>query len=552
MSANKDIIYIDVEDDITAIIGKVKASKDKIIALVPPKRTGVLQSAVNLRLLARTAKTDSKSLVLITNDQALSGLAAAAKIPVAKNLQSKPELAEIPALGVDDGDDIIDGSELPVGELAKTTDANKVTTGNKKVDEIIDNLDDSSEQANTPSKRKALAGSKPAKQKGAKVPDYKKFRKRLFIIIGAVIAVVGFLIWAIWFAPAAKIIITAQTTDEQVNTKATLVTASTNARASQLKSETKQLSQESSVEFEATGTQTKGNKATGTLTLTRALGGSVSVPAGASFSNGNYTFVTTSSVVVPGRGVPVGEADPVNGTVDVSVVATDIGPEYNLSARSYLSSISGVTAYGSQMSGGSRETVKIVTASDVQAAGEKLVEQSGDSYKNQLMADFDNTYTIIEDSFTADRADAVSSPAVGEEVSGKAKLTSQVTYSLAAVANVELETYLNDVLEAKLSDDDKTDQRVYDSGASEANLTGYSKNGDTQTVNISATGKIGPKIDEEAIKEQSRGKRYGEVQSEIEKLEGVSSVDVKFSFFWVRTVPDNVDKIKIEFDLQDD
>ena len=46
---NKDIIYIDVEDDITAIIGKIKASKEKIVALVPPKRIGVLQSAVNLR-----------------------------------------------------------------------------------------------------------------------------------------------------------------------------------------------------------------------------------------------------------------------------------------------------------------------------------------------------------------------------------------------------------------------------------------------------------------------------------------------------------------------
>lgn len=48
---NKDVLYIDVEDDITTIIGKVKASKSKIIALVPPKRVGVLQSAVNLRLL---------------------------------------------------------------------------------------------------------------------------------------------------------------------------------------------------------------------------------------------------------------------------------------------------------------------------------------------------------------------------------------------------------------------------------------------------------------------------------------------------------------------
>ena len=113
----KDIIYIDVEDDITAIIGKVKGASEKIVALVAPKSVGVLQSAVNLRLLARAAKQANKRLVLITSNPALTALAAAAQLPIAKNLQSKPEIAQIPALDIDDGDDIIDGAQLPVGEL---------------------------------------------------------------------------------------------------------------------------------------------------------------------------------------------------------------------------------------------------------------------------------------------------------------------------------------------------------------------------------------------------------------------------------------------------
>ena len=65
---NKDVIYIDVEDDITTIISKIKASKERIIALVPPRRIGVLQSAVNIRLLARAATSADKRIVLITND----------------------------------------------------------------------------------------------------------------------------------------------------------------------------------------------------------------------------------------------------------------------------------------------------------------------------------------------------------------------------------------------------------------------------------------------------------------------------------------------------
>lgn len=124
---NKDVIYIDVDDDITAIIGKLKASKEKVVALVPPKHVGVLQSAVNLRLLARAAKQSGKHLALVTNNSALAGLAASASIPVAKTLQSQPELAEIPALKVDDEDDIIDGASLPVGEhAAQGTDRKSV------------------------------------------------------------------------------------------------------------------------------------------------------------------------------------------------------------------------------------------------------------------------------------------------------------------------------------------------------------------------------------------------------------------------------------------
>ena len=84
---NKDVIHIDTEDDITSIIGKIKSSKERIIALVPPRRIGVLQSAVNIRLLARAAKSADKRVVIITSDNVLAGLAATADIPVAKTWQ---------------------------------------------------------------------------------------------------------------------------------------------------------------------------------------------------------------------------------------------------------------------------------------------------------------------------------------------------------------------------------------------------------------------------------------------------------------------------------
>lgn len=113
----KDVIYIDIEDDITAIIGKVKDAGSKIVALVPPKRIGVLQSAVNLKLLQKSASERGKHVVLITSDHSLNALAAGLKIPVAKNLQSRPEVPQLDAPKVAD-EEVINGEEISVGEFA--------------------------------------------------------------------------------------------------------------------------------------------------------------------------------------------------------------------------------------------------------------------------------------------------------------------------------------------------------------------------------------------------------------------------------------------------
>src|SRR5438105_15331795 len=102
----KDTVYVDVDDEITAIIDKVEAAKQKIVALVLPKRAATLQSIVNMRLLKRSADNAGKNVVLITSETALLPLAGAAGLHVAKNLQSKPEIppsprGEIPVAALD-------------------------------------------------------------------------------------------------------------------------------------------------------------------------------------------------------------------------------------------------------------------------------------------------------------------------------------------------------------------------------------------------------------------------------------------------------------------
>ncbi len=547
---NKDVIYIDVEDDITAIIGKVKDAKEKIVALVPPKRVGVLQSAVNLRLLVRAGEQSGKHLVLITNNNALVALAAAAKVPVAKTLQSKPELAEVSALDIDDGEDIIDGSQLPIGE-------HMTMAGAGSPDTLVDDLikEDSLSRATPPT-----SGRLPIRPKsGIKVPNFNKFRKKLILIGAGCALLIGFLVWAIFFAPHATIAITARTSDLSVNNKVTLDPAATTSLATNtLKLTTAQTKKDASVDFDATGTKDVGTKASGSITIRNCdYSAGFSLPAGTHFTAGSIVFVSTAAVNVPGYTSPSSSSCSLDGhaagAATVAVQAADIGESYNVSSRTYtiegIPSGSKVDATGTDMAGGSKHQANVVSQSDIQKATDQLTSQNSDAIKKQLVDQLGSNITVIDLTFKVTLSGISSAPALNEEATGKAKLTATITYSLSGVGNSETGRFLDDYFAKQI--EGKTNQRVYDNGAKKVTFTNIATTDTGFTGNIVTSAKIGPKIDDTAIKELAKGKRYGDIQSSIEAIDGVDNVDIKFSPFWVSTVPDDVKKISIEFKLNE-
>ncbi|MAU33692.1 hypothetical protein CL689_06580 [Candidatus Saccharibacteria bacterium] len=558
---NKDVIYIDVEDDVTAIIGKVKAAKEKIVAVVPPKRPGALQSAVNLRLLDRMAKTEKKKLVLITNNQALVALAANANIPVAKNLQSKPEVASVPALAVDDGDDIIDGGELPVGEHAAKIPV-KDNTRDQLRSDAIETIDIDDEVVAPV----ALANSKKAKaakaNKGSKVkiPNFDTFRKKLIIgIIGGVL-LIALLIWMFVFAPAATVIITARTTPAPISTSVTLVTdGETNVEEGVLRATMKENQVDETIEFDVTGTDQVGERATGQVSFRNCEDdSSITLPAGTTVTSNGRSFTTNGPVTVAGGSGGFGGCSSPGVSPSVGVTATDIGADYNV-ANGTTFSVAGHPNQPGQymravattaMSGGSSREAEVPTQGDVERAQGDLIGRSTDGAKEELASSFGENDKVIDSSFNVARGDANSSPAVGEEAKdGKATLTIPTTYTMYAVSQSDLEGYLDSLLDEQLVGDN---QRVYENGYASAQLSNFTRDGDTITATLTATGQVGPKIDEAALKEQVKGKRYGDVQATLKTIEGIQDVDVRFSYPWVWSVPGNTDKIDIEFKIESD
>lgn len=536
---NKDVIYIDVEDDITNIVSKIKDSKARIVALVPPKRVGILQSAVNMRLLNRAAENAEKRIVLITGDQALSGLAAAARIPVAKTLQSRPEIAEIPAIDIDDGDDVIDGSEIPVGELADRA----TPKARNKADDAIDAAIAEDEKPSKPVKP-----AKPAGKGKPKVPDFNVFRKKLVLIGGGIVLFVLFMVWAIWFAPHATVVITAKTTTSTVDKSVTLKQdGKVDAANNTIKSLRQEQKKELSVDFTPTGKKKVGEKASGTMHLVRTSVSSLTltIPAGTSFSSGDYTFVSTEPASL--SGTSIGPGGVIQSVATVKVQATQVGSEYNLSSRSYSSNVSGFSAAGTAMSGGSSREVTVVSADDVVKAKVKLDAQKDTSLQSAVKALFPSSSIVINESYQEARSNPTPSVAVDHEASGTVQLKTTVTASMQGIDRSDMKQFLEDTLKKEIGS--KKNQKIYNDGSNEVKFAQYSERNNAVQVRLTANAKIGPEIDEHKVKEQVKGRNYGDVQSSLESIEGVQDVDTKFSPFWVRTVPNNDKHISIEFKL---
>lgn len=534
---NKDVIYIDVEDDITAIISKVKASDEKIVALVPPKRIGVLQSAVNLRLLARAAEQGHKRLVVITNNHALMSLAASAQIPVAKNLQSKPELAPIAALEIDDGEDVIDGNDLPVGDHARQVD--------EAAEAIAAAPVVSSAQLAQPPK--AGAAAKPKAKKGARVPDFNTFRKKLILGILAAILLIGFLVWAIFFAPRATVVVSAKTSDSSVNAKVAIGDKlATDLSKNTIKAVKVSKSEKKTIDFGASGSKNVGTKATGTVRFTSdsfsALSTGITIPAGTALeSSGGKTYYTDGPVVLS---ISAGN------TKTVGVTAAEMGAAYNAASGSMSGAPSSVSAtLTAPTAGGTDKIVKVVTAADIQKARETLAEEESKEARSQLKSQLKNAQAI-DGSYRVDYTDVKSTPDVDtESESGNAVLSATVVYVMYGVSDSELTKYLDAYLKKQL--ESREDQRVYENGAKEAEFQDVASTAEGADLTLVATAEVGPQLDEGEIKRQAVGRKSGEIQEAFQSIQGIEDVEVKYFPFWVGSVPNDEKKVTVQFKVDD-
>ncbi|MBR2855675.1 hypothetical protein IKE99_01895 [Candidatus Saccharibacteria bacterium] len=578
---NKDVIYVEPEDDITDIILKIENSKEKIVALVPPKKAGVFRSVVNIKLIAKSGKTADKKIVLVTVDPSIVRLAAAAKLPVTKNLQtapSVPEVSEEPEalkaeslveesdgeveteedveelLGEDEDDDSEDDEEKEKADEEKK--------GSKAKDEKDQDEEDGEEK---PAKKKA---EKPTKNRG-KFAEWFSAHKKLVIFGGiGVLGLIVFLVWAFAIAPAVTVTVGVKATSNNFSEAVSFTSNMNEESASEGKFylEEKKIEDIKEVEFEATGKKNVGEKASGEIYVYYYFpidgdGGEIPVNSGTTFTINGLSYVSGKSVTIQWDGdLDTLSKDCENYTDKASlknsgcmvskkieVTATEPGSKYNIGVeKSGWTTVAPVGVYSDKaMSGGTDAEITVVQQSDIDKAKEQLAVADENANKQKLLEGISENSLVIDSSFSQTTGEAISTPGVGEEVKSgeKAKLKAVTTSSIKILDKTKVEEFIAKKAELK------ENQEIYE--VKNPFIENFSQTTGGYTGKLKTTYLTGPKVTVSSIVELVKGKGIGDAQHALKDIDGIADVRIQGSYPWVMSVPGDTNKINVNIEVKD-
>ena len=574
MADSKDTIYVDIDDEITALIDKVRGSSARVVALVLPKRASVLQSVVNMKLLKRTADNEKKNIVLITTESGLLPLAGAVGLHVATNLNSKPEIPAAPMMAASgpemvDEDMALDDEETPdyaaaagasIGALADA--ASRSGTAPSKANDSLETVELDNEDNALPAEAAAAPlaaeGAKKAaknkKDKHLKVPNFDRFR---LLIIGGVLLLIALIVLGIFaFSVWPHAIINIKTDASTVNTNANL-TLDPQAQSADVTTgdiPAKQVSQQKTFTqtVNTTGQKNEGTPASGTvkMSLNDCQGTyssntndlpSFTIPAGTGISYNNSTYITQADTTMTIYKFSGSCAEYIpNGSTPID--AQQGGSQYNTQiSNATVSNFPEVTASGSA-SGGTDNIVQIVSQNDITSATSKINATDSSTVKQALINELkgEGLYPV-DVTFTSGSPQISNNPSVGT-ASNTVTVTETITYTMFGASMSDLQA----VLASNIHSQTSKNQNIISYGINEYAFKQAGSSGSTDQVSLSTLATVGPNISVSAIKKQAAGKSPQAIIAAIKGNPDVTSVTVRLNPFWVSQAPSNLSKITVK------
>ncbi len=455
------IHYLDVDDEVTTAVARLRTAGEPYVALVLPAGSRVATSRINFRLLAREAAARERRLAIVSPETAVRAISIAAGVPAYATVAAYEEaLADDLArqdrerLGPPGGGSAAGGSAA--GEAAGRVSAAEAgeTGAPQRPDASGSRLPAQQGRAGAVPGRPqpATMGDAAASQAGPRsagalpvgghvreAPSRRRpWRVAVVALVVVLLAAGG--AGAYLVLPSAQIVVTpVGVTEGPISLQVTADPSASAVDAANLVIPAQQVSVPLSAQgtFPATGQKVNLTPAKGTVVFTsNDTIGPVKIPAGTTVGTSDgVQFLTSSTVITPRATVSGTTITP--GRASTAVTAVAPGPAGNVPAHAIALLPTQLQAFQVSVdnpaatSGGTRSVTKVVSQQDYDAAVQQLTTridaQLGSAATNPVAAPAGSTLIAA----TAARGAVAAAPSAAALV-GSATSSFQLTATATA------------------------------------------------------------------------------------------------------------------------
>ncbi len=522
------LVYLELEEEITSVIDKLRRTPTTEIFIVVPKKANLVQSMVNLKLLKKHAGMLGKEVTIVTADPVGLNLAQRAGLPARPRVDAPTELGENEEINL-----------KPKGD--------KESLRVRSYREI--QRPAAKKKSNVELGRVPVRGE-PKKPKTVSLISRRKIALVLIIVLAVLL---GAAAYVYFYLPTAKLNLTLKTESITNDAKITVSesVSGPDSGTNQIPGKKYEVELEDSLKAPATGEKDVGRKAQGTITLynTYQTTPRTIVPSRFQAADGKV-FRSNEAVTLPGY-TDTGGGNKTPGTVTLAVEAEEPGESYNIGPTTFVlpaldpglkKEIYGKSS--TAMVGGTSEMAKVVSEDDLKKAEETLLSR----IKDKAVSSFrDGDYTLVPAGSNVEIVAYEPKPAKDEKATEfslkiKAKLTF-LAFKEADLKSVAADDLKNVLPSDKFVVGDEAGDISYE--LSEDRIAEGS-----MVIYYHENKRFTPLIAKEKIKEDVAGLTAEEAKSKLGGKENVLEVTVDFWPFWVRRLPNDVNRITVDIILK--
>ncbi len=534
MAITPKTIYLEMDEEVTSVIDKIRKTEFTDIVLVVPKDASISQSVVNLKLIKRKAEELNKNLSLVTQDKVARNLAAKIGIATATTASEVPRVA---ATGTDE-EPVTFRTEGNAGPLEDTNevifDKESITVEPEELTVVEgEDVQDEVEMHED-------AHKKAVKQEKNLMP---KFPWKWVGLIGGFV-VLGLLIAGYIYLPRAKatIYVAAEKKPLSLNFNGDK-DAKLDTEKVIIPTQIVEVTKEESKKYPATGKKDAGTKATGVVRVSNLSGATITIATFVPKGRSDLKYIANTTATIEDGKI-----------VDVSVTAQSPGEGFNGFSNTDFAPANGeidglaLRSNANGMSGGTTKQITIVSQGDVNSAKDALSKDVTDT----VTAEFNSKSSelkIVDETKKSEVVSSSASPTVDAEAT-EFTMTVKVTTKAIGFSINDISSIISSEVNRQLG----FTKQIIDDGSKTAEIGVDSSDLATGKISgtIKTTAYVATKLDENNIKIELVGLNDAKAKNYLSGLDGVDDTKLEYWPTFFKSFPRLKSHIFLSIQVADD